>query len=209
MSRPRTKSNTAPAGQTARRRIVTGARRHFFAHGFRGVTMDALAAELGMSKKTLYAHFRSKTALVEAALLDKFETLQADLERTIPDGPADFPTTLRAMVTCLQGHMEELQPPFIRDVRRETPDLFAAIEVRRAALIQRTFGKLFADGRRAGMVRKNLPPGLVIDVLLAAVQAIMNPGKIGDLGLAPKAAFSAIISVILDGVLTPTGRRQR
>jgi TetR/AcrR family transcriptional regulator, cholesterol catabolism regulator len=209
MPRARAKPDTPPAGQAARGRIVAGARRHFFAHGFRGVTMDALAAELGMSKKTLYAHFRSKTALVEAAILDKFETLQADLERAVPDGPADFPTTLRAMLTCLQGHMEEIQPPFVRDVRRETPDLFAAIEVRRAALIERTFGKLFADGRRAGMVRKDLPPGLVIDVLLAAVQAIMNPRKIGDLGLAPQAAFAAIISVILDGALTPTGRRQR
>ncbi len=209
MPRQRPKPDGPPAGQTARRRIVAGARRHFFAHGFRGVTMDALAAELGMSKKTLYAHFRSKTALVEAALLDKFETLQADLERAVPDGPADFPTTLRAMLTCLQGHMEEIQPAFVRDVRRETPDLFATIEVRRAALIERTFGKLFADGRRAGMVRKDLPPGLVIDVLLAAVQAIMNPRKIGDLGLAPQAAFAAVISVILDGALTPTGRRQR
>ena len=44
-------------GEPAHRRIVAGARRYFFAHGFRGVTMDDLAAELAMSKKTLYAHF--------------------------------------------------------------------------------------------------------------------------------------------------------
>ena len=43
-------------------RIVAAARRYFLAHGFRGVTMDDLAAELGMSKKTLYAHFSSKAA---------------------------------------------------------------------------------------------------------------------------------------------------
>jgi AcrR family transcriptional regulator len=207
--RPRAKPDTAPAGQAARRRIVTGARRHFFAHGFRGVTMDVLAAELGMSKKTLYAHFRSKTALVEAALLDKFGQIEAELGAAARAGPADFPTTLRAMLTCLHGHLDEIQPAFLRDVRRETPDLFAAIEGRRADLIQRTFGNLFATGRRTGMVRKDLPAGLVIDVLLAAVQAVMNPRKIGDLGLAPQAAFAAVISVILDGALTPAGRRKR
>ncbi|MGN6719163.1 MAG: helix-turn-helix domain-containing protein, partial [Candidatus Binatia bacterium] len=45
-------------------RIVSAARAHFFAHGFRSVTMDDLAAELGMSKKTLYAQFPSKTELL-------------------------------------------------------------------------------------------------------------------------------------------------
>src|SRR5438552_1381598 len=51
---------------SARNRIIAGARSHFFAHGFRGVTVEDLATELGMSKKTLYAHFSSKTGILEA-----------------------------------------------------------------------------------------------------------------------------------------------
>ncbi|HBH79164.1 MAG TPA: TetR family transcriptional regulator, partial [Nitrospira sp.] len=42
--------------QAATRRVVAVARRQFLAHGFRSVSMDDLAAELGMSKKTLYAY---------------------------------------------------------------------------------------------------------------------------------------------------------
>jgi AcrR family transcriptional regulator len=53
--------------------------------------MDDLAAELGMSKKTLYAHFRSKTALVEAAVLDKLGGLEAELEHIEAECPSDFP----------------------------------------------------------------------------------------------------------------------
>jgi AcrR family transcriptional regulator len=34
---------------SAAQRIVSAARRHFFSHGLRGVTMDDLAEELGMS----------------------------------------------------------------------------------------------------------------------------------------------------------------
>jgi len=58
------KAAPPPAAAAARRRILAGARRHFFANGFRRVTMDDLAAELGMSKKTLYAHFPSKQHLL-------------------------------------------------------------------------------------------------------------------------------------------------
>nr|MBA3354117.1 helix-turn-helix transcriptional regulator [Blastocatellia bacterium] len=57
---------------STRRRVLEAARGHFFHHGFRNVTMDDLAAELGVSKKTLYAHFPGKDALLEAVLNDKF-----------------------------------------------------------------------------------------------------------------------------------------
>jgi len=49
-----------------RQRIVDAGRAHFFSHGFRSVTMDDLAGELGISKKTLYAHFPGKIDLLEA-----------------------------------------------------------------------------------------------------------------------------------------------
>ncbi|MGH8100838.1 MAG: TetR/AcrR family transcriptional regulator, partial [Chthoniobacterales bacterium] len=38
---------------SGRQRILGAARAHFFSHGFRSVTMDDLAEELGVSKKTL------------------------------------------------------------------------------------------------------------------------------------------------------------
>src|SRR5262245_65471661 len=113
-----------------RQRIVAGARRHFLAHGFRGVTMDELADELGMSKKTLYAHFPSKAALLEAALLDKFRELEADLQQATSACAADFSGALHELLAHMLRHLEEIQPPFVRDMRREAPELFKRIESR-------------------------------------------------------------------------------
>ena len=62
-----------------RQQIVEAARAHFFSHGFRSVTMDDLAEELGISKKTLYAHFPGKIALLEAVLANKFAGVEAKL----------------------------------------------------------------------------------------------------------------------------------
>lgn len=36
----------------------------FVKHGFKTVTMDEIANELGISKKTIYLHFRSKDELI-------------------------------------------------------------------------------------------------------------------------------------------------
>ncbi len=190
----------------ARQRIVSAARRHFFAHGFRGVTMDDLAAELGMSKKTLYAHFPGKNALLEAMLLDKFRHLEADVSRITSECATDFVAGLQRLLACLQGHAGEIQPAFVRDIQRETPDLFKLVEERRRQVIQRHFGKLLNEGRREGLVRKDIPVHLIIEILLGAVQAIMNPPRMAELGLTPTSGLSAILSVVLQGVITQEGR---
>jgi len=66
-------------------------------------------------------------------------------------------------------------------------------------MIQRYFGRIFDEGRKTGIIRKDISGDLIIEILLGAVQAIMNPAKMEALGLEPKTGYSAIISVILDG----------
>lgn len=211
------KSSVSPVKQTPEpsatsafhQRIIGESRRHFLAHGFRNVTMDDLAHEMAMSKKTLYACFPSKTALVEAVILDKFRNVDADLSRITSASSSDCLAALRRLLECVQGHMEEIRPPFLRDIRRESPELFAVVETRRRGLIRRHFGKVFQEGRRAGLIRQDIPPKLAIEILLGAVQAVMNPPKMEELGLTPKSGFTAIMRVVLEGLTTEKARSQR
>ena len=195
-----------PATNPARQRIVAGARRHFFAHGFRGVTMDDVAGELGMSKKTLYAHFPGKADLLRAVILDKFAGMEADFARRLAGRSRDFLATLHELLARLHQETEEIQPPFLRDVRRESPEVFQLVESRRRQVIQRWFGRIFSEGRKAGVVRADIPTKLMIEVLLGAVQAIMNPTRLAELGLTPKTGFAIILNVVLEGVLTRSGK---
>jgi AcrR family transcriptional regulator len=199
---------SSPGESSARQRIVAGARRHFLAQGFRGVTMDDLAEELGMSKKTLYAHFASKVALVEAVMRDKFAEVEAEFAAIDSTQTSDFPSMLHAMLATMQRQTAEIQPPFLRDIRSETPELFRLVEEKRSDLIQRHFGKLFREGRRAGMIRKDIPTWFIIEIMLAATNAIVNPQRLLELELTPRTAFTPIIRVLLEGVMTEEGRRQ-
>src|SRR5438309_11304043 len=105
-----------PVGSSTAQRIVAVARAHFFAHGFRSVSMDDLAAELGMSKKTLYAHFSSKTALLEAVLADKFASVEAKLRKVAHEHPHDFAVALHALLANTRDELDEIKPPFVRDI---------------------------------------------------------------------------------------------
>src|SRR5207249_11908462 len=136
--------NQAP--DSSRQRMVEAARAHYFSHGFRSVTMDDLAEELAISKKTLYAHFPSKIALLEAVLADKFAGVEAKLEEIKRAYPHDFPAALHELLANTQRELDEIKPPFVRDMRQKAPQVFKIVECRRANLIERFFGKLFIEG---------------------------------------------------------------
>ena len=190
-----------------RQRIVDAARAHFFSHGFRRVTMDDLAEELGISKKTIYAHFPGKFDLLEAVLADKLMSVEATLSEVTRAHPNDFSATLRELLAGTRRELDEIKPPFVRDMRQKAPEVFKLVERRRAALIQRYIGKFFVQGQRTGMVRKDVPANLIIEILLAMVQAIMNPPKMEELGMMPKEGFTGILKIVLEGALTPKGRK--
>jgi AcrR family transcriptional regulator len=201
-SRPRNRTSASN-----RQRIVAAARAHFLSHGFRSVTMDDLAGALGISKKTLYMHFPGKIDLLEAVLTDKFASVETMLKNVTREHPRDFSATLHALLAGTRRELDELRPPFVRDMRQKAPEAFKVVERRRAALIQRHFGKLFVDGQRAGMVRKDVPAKLIVEILLAMIQSIMNPAKIEELGMSPKDGFAGILKIVLEGGLTAKGRK--
>jgi AcrR family transcriptional regulator len=209
MARSALTTRKSKTGDPLRERIVSEARRQFFAHGFRGVTMDDLAERLGMSKKTLYAAFADKVTLLEAVVEDKFRAVEEDLTELVAESASAPLETLEGVLACLQRHMAEIQPAFLRDLERLAPRTFELVKRRRAEVIQRYFGKLLERGRRAGVIRADIPLPVVVEILLGAVQGVMTPPKIAELGLTPKSGISAIISVIFDGLITRKARSKR
>src|SRR3954453_7478241 len=61
-----------PAPQTMKERILATADKLFYLQGIRAIGVDTIAAEIGISKRTLYNHFPSKDALIAAYLERRF-----------------------------------------------------------------------------------------------------------------------------------------
>jgi len=74
----------AMRARTMRGAILAGARQLFLAEGFERTSMDAVAAATGVSKMTLYRHFRSKEALFAGVVGEMVETIaDPELARTM------------------------------------------------------------------------------------------------------------------------------
>jgi AcrR family transcriptional regulator len=72
----------APRG-SARDRLVDTAGRLFYADGITATGVDTVVRAAGVSKPTLYAHFRSKTELVAAVLEARHTARAAELQEWV------------------------------------------------------------------------------------------------------------------------------
>src|ERR1700751_980067 len=74
-------------GRGARQRILDAAAELFYREGINATGVERLAAESSVSKRTLYQHFPSKTAVVEESL----RSIEQGVAETVlpdPDGQA-------------------------------------------------------------------------------------------------------------------------
>src|ERR1700759_4421064 len=70
----RSRMDTLPSKPSMKDRILETADRLVYLQGIRAIGVDTIAAEIGISKRTLYNHFPSKDALIAAYLERRFVT---------------------------------------------------------------------------------------------------------------------------------------
>lgn len=186
-------------------RILAAARRTLFTFGYQALTMDALAAELGMSKKTLYVHFAGKEALAEAVVLRFAEEVRAMAEAVFSDTSLGFGPRLARFATELTGRFTRVPPTLFRELQRYAPEVYRHIEELRFNNIPIVFGRLIAAGQAAGMVRPGVDPAFATEFWRHAIQGVMHPDSTERLGLRPDQVFAQALQLFCGGLLTAAG----
>jgi AcrR family transcriptional regulator len=197
----------APPAATAFARIADAARRHFSALGFSRITMDDLAGELGMSKKTLYAHFPGKEALISHMMESRIAHIRTNMRAIVDDESVPVVERAHRMMAFIVRQMSEVSPAFLRDLERHHPALYARMESVRAELLPQVWGKLLTDGVAAGLVRPELDPAFVSEMILTAVQGLLRPAVLDRLQLPPHEVIDRVLTILFAGILTPAGRK--
>ena len=99
---------------TMKQRILQTADRLFYQRGIRAVGVDTIAAEIGISKRTLYNHFPSKDELIAAYLKGRF---------------TQAPTSDKPPVDQILGTFDRLERGFVSKGFRGCPFVNAVAEL--------------------------------------------------------------------------------
>ena len=188
-------------------RILAEARRQFFARGYARFTMADLATELGMSKKTLYRHFRGKHAIAAAVIDDMAAEIRRDAEAVLRDRRLTLAEKLRGFLGGMMERFAELTPATLRDMQRFAPDLHRRIEELRSRNIPYIFGRFIEEGQASGAVRDDINTAFAVEFYLHAVQALMQPEAQRRLHLGPPDVLKNALDLFFGGLLTSAGRK--
>lgn len=90
--------------QTTRSRIVGAAEALFYEHGLRSVSVDAIAERAGVTKRTLYYHFKSKDDLIAAYLASRDTPTIERYREWLGNGDRPMPDRIMGMFSALAAH---------------------------------------------------------------------------------------------------------
>ncbi len=122
-----------PEKPTINERILETADRLFYLRGIRAVGVDTIAAEIGISKRTLYNHFPSKDALISAYLARRF----------VQPRPSDKPP-----VDQILGTFDSLERRFASRNFRGCPFVNAVAELGAEDRAVKKIATAFKESRR-------------------------------------------------------------
>lgn len=95
-----TESTDSAAGSASRTRVLHAARSLFMAQGYAAVSMQQIAAAVGVNKATLYHHFRDKEDLFVSVMASEFTRAAGELASAIARGQ-----TLREQLRYAADHI--------------------------------------------------------------------------------------------------------
>lgn len=136
--------------------ILNTSLRLFTQHGFKSITMDDIAKELGISKKTIYQHFVSKNDLVKATVDYVFDTATTQMKNIIGkcESPIHEHFVIKNCVSELFGF--NIKPSTIFQFNKYYPKLAERVQKKRHEDYDFTIVRNLNEGVAQGYYRKDL-----------------------------------------------------
>lgn len=193
-----TRPTRAETAERTAARLVEAARRAFATQGFAQVSLDALAAEAGVTRGALHHHFTNKAGLFEAVLRAVDAEIGDELDR-IHDAEADPWQAFRA---CFHAYLDlALHPERRRILIQDAPAVLGtrAMEI----LMNSGFATMVADLRglvEEGRIRPIQPEALAHTLNGAVMAQVMWLGALENEDAARLAAAHAALDALFDGL---------
>jgi AcrR family transcriptional regulator len=156
--------------------------RLYHQYGIKSVTMDDVAREIGVSKKTLYTWVKDKQDLVQQTMLLEEEGCGEELHafrKTLEKSPSPL-EELFLLYRMIEHYLAEFNPSLEYDLRKYYPKLFEEVVERRRGRITEGMRKNLTKGIADGYYRNDLKVELIIRMHLLNVESLRTDAGIFD-----------------------------
>lgn len=185
-----------------KKRILDEARQLLFKYGYSKITMDDLTSSIGISKKTLYKHFRSKEDLFKASIMMLMQEIMGNITDIIHNPETEYLEKLKQLIMFIGTFAAKIGTLPFQDLQKEVPHLFSEFDAAREKFILVNFRDFFQEGIQKGIIRNDVNMEIILLIFVNAIRGVINPKTLSELPFTVKDAFNGIIKVIYNGILT-------
>lgn len=176
----------------------------YLKYGIRSVTMDDVASEFGISKKTLYQYFKDKEDLVSQVVDYYLENPMFDLNKSGEQNPIDRYFRLREHINKILKYFNN---NIEFDLKKQYPQLFKKVhKIKREKIFLSTIQSL-KEGIDTGYFREDLDIELIAKLQVGRMLYTLNPENeiFSESDVASIELFDKVIDYHMHAICTEKG----
>ncbi|MDG5767130.1 TetR/AcrR family transcriptional regulator [Balneolales bacterium ANBcel1] len=145
----------------------------FKKHGIHYVSLDLIAKSLGISKKTIYNHFKNKEEIVHRCIEQYFE------ERTVQNDAIleEAEHTIEALVKVIKSslkHTARINPLMFEEIIRYYPEVSSLITEKHYSKRYIRLREMIEQGKKEGLFKKHINSDIMAKVFLSQINLTMD-----------------------------------
>ncbi|MBS4058043.1 MAG: TetR/AcrR family transcriptional regulator [Bacteroidales bacterium] len=184
--------------------ILQGAGALFKKYGIRSISMDDIARELGISKKTLYQVVDNKTDLVAYYL--KSLVTKSDYSCLI--GKTDEMNAIDILLMVSQAvgrEIKEMNPVLAFDLQKYYPGIYREFVLSKRDHVYEQISRNFKQGIAEGLYRDDLGVELVSKLYVQKLIELHNPDFLSSVDFSFEKIFQTMFENHIRGIANATG----
>lgn len=188
-------------------KILKGAEGLFMRYGFKSITMDDVAREIGISKKTLYQYFTDKNDLVNQVVDNHLETEREFCMNLVRDekDPIAFLLTIS---DNFGNEAKHISTAVLFDLRKYFKEAWLKIEGYSKEFIYSQVLDNLEQGKAKGLYRKDINDKVVALYYVHLIQFMVNPENYQKEVKDFHTVHQELIKYHLRGIATEKGLKQ-
>jgi AcrR family transcriptional regulator len=161
-------------------------------------TMDNIASDLSISKKSIYLCFSSKNELFEAIVNHIFDSIQTEKKKVMEDSSLTTVEKLRKILSSLPKSYREMNLNKLYSLKDNFPETYALVEERLETGWEDTIA-LIEKGKKEGVIR-DIDVNIFKLMFQAALEQFFQKDILVKNRISYTKALNEVVEILIDGI---------
>ncbi len=184
--------------------LIEKARELYYKYGIKSITMDDVARESGISKKTLYQFVKNKTGLVE-------KVVDFEIRKRTGESNKLHKSKLNAIEELFEVNrhinhvLEKHNPSMHYDLRKYYPVIFKRLQESKRDGMFKSIVKNLENGKKEGLYRKEIDNEIIARIQVARAENVVESSYVSIRDYTSRKFFSEIFIYHIRGIANSKG----